>query len=348
METSLVRDAIRALRERLPEGWRVESEAGAGKGRERGADAVATITAPDRRVGKVWIEAKTRVSPKDALLIAGVADLAWAGAVLVVSPFLSKSTRDRLREEKLNWLDLTGNLRLVLRRPGLFIETQGDERRVGGGKGPARTLKGQTAGRVVQAMLTAAPPVGVIELAQRAGTDPGYTSRVLELLDTEALVERERRGPITKVNRARLVRRWAEDAPLAGRGRVESFLDPRGIGALMDKLRGTRLRYAITGSVAAQQWAPIAAPRLAQVYVREGLEKSAEELGLRPAREGANVQLIRPKDLGIVDSARRGNDGLYYAKPLQVVVDLLTSPGRAPSEGEELLEWMSERPDVWA
>ena len=64
-------------------------------------------------------------------------------------------------------------------------------------------------------------------------------------------------------------------------------------------------------------------------------------------RIGANVQFIRPKDLQIIDSAERADDGLIYATPIQVVADLLTSPGRSPSEGEALLEWMIGQDDVW-
>ena len=40
-------------------------------------------------------------------------------------------------------------------------------------------------------------------------------------------------------------------------------------------------------------------------------------------------------------------DELVTASPTQVAVDLLTGPGREPSEGEELLEWMKENEDVW-
>ncbi len=338
------------LRDRLPEGWQVEYESEAKApvwGSRYFFDAITRITAPDQVVGEILVEAKVRFSPRDALLIGTMKDRIGERPVLVISPFLSRNTRARLQEEGLNWLDLTGNLRLAMTKPGLFLESQGAERRVGGGKRAARTIKGERAGRIVRTVLSAPLPIGVTDLAQLAGTDPGYTSRVVALLSSEALIERAGRGPVTAIDKVRLVRRWAEDAPLEGRGRVGTFLEPRGLGVLLDRLRNTEKRYAITGSFAAQRWAPVAAPRLAQIYVRGGLDKSAEELGLRPASEGANVQLIRPKDLTIVDQAEKGDDGLCYARPLQVVLDLLTSPGRGPAEGEELLRWMSERPDAW-
>jgi len=54
---------------------------------------------------------------------------------------------------------------------------------------------------------------------------------------------------------------------------------------------------------------------------------------------GANVLLLEPAD----DSAFEGAtqlDGVWYASPSQVAADLLTSPGRGPNEGEELIEWI--------
>lgn len=347
MDNLLLRDAIKLLRERLPAGWRVERKQPGRPTSIRTTDAAATFTDPNGLKGTLLIEGRARVYPKDVLeLGAGTPKNTDGSHLLVVSPFLSKSTRQALREASLNWLDLTGNVRLVLRRPGLFIETEGAKQRIGGGKGQARTLKGQNAGRVVRALLTADLPIGVVGLAQRAGTDPGYASRVLKLLENEALIERIRRGPVTRVDRAKLAHRWAEDAPLASRARIEAYFEPRGLGALKDKLRGTKLKYAVTGSLAAQQWSPIAAPRLGQVYVSDP-EEAAEALDLRPAGGAVNVQLLRPRDHGILESARKGQDNVYYARPLQVVLDLLAGPGRSPSEGEELLAWMASRPDAW-
>ena len=81
------------------------------------------------------------------------------------------------------------------------------------------------------------------------------------------------------------------------------------------------------------------------MYVRD-LYDAVAELELLPAKDGANVQLIRPKDSEIIESAERADDGLIYASPTQVIADLLTGPGRSPSEAEALLEWMMGQDDV--
>ena len=115
----------------------------------------------------------------------------------------------------------------------------------------------------------------------------------------------------------------------------------------MDRLRLGEVKYALTGSLAAQRLAPSASPRLAQVYVTDDLPKAAAELELKPAESGANVQLILPRDVTVVSTACEADDGLVYVRPVQAAVDLLTSPGRGPAEGEELLRWMSGRHDAW-
>ena len=40
-------------------------------------------------------------------------------------------------------------------------------------------------------------------------------------------------------------------------------------------------------------------------------------------------------------------EGVWYATPSQVAVDLLTSPGRSPQEGEALITWMEANEERW-
>ena len=346
-ETDLISNGLRILEARLPPGWTIASKS-LGESRDSPIDLWVQISAPDGRRAEVAVEAKSRFEPRDALTATSIAStLDDPVSLLVVSPFLSKATRERLQEAGLNWLDLSGNVRLVIDEPGLFVATEGAARRPGTTKRPARSLKGVSAGRVVRALLAAQLPIGVGELAKQADADPGYVSRVLELLNERALVERKKRGPVLEVDRARLMRQWAEEAPLSTRGAVQTYLEPRGLSSLVENLPQTSVPFAITGSLSAQRFAPVAPPRLAQLYVDENPEELVKQLELRAADVGANVQLIRPNDKTILQTAVRAADGLSYVTALQTVADLLTSPGRGPAEGEELLRWMLDREDAW-
>ena len=57
--------------------------------------------------------------------------------------------------------------------------------------------------------------------------------------------------------------------------------------------------------------------------------------------------MISPKDRTILADATLASDGLSYAVPSQVAVDLLTSPGRGPAEADALLAWMATREEAW-
>jgi len=82
----------------------------------------------------------------------------------------------------------------------------------------------------------------------------------------------------------------------------------------------------------------VAPPRLTAIYV-DNPKRAADQLGLRPAERGGNVLLAEPFD-PVVFERTTETDHLAYAALPQVAADLLTSPGRGPSEAEELLEWM--------
>src|SRR5690606_26725455 len=123
-------------------------------------------------------EARARLAPKDVLPLADRL-VEERETPVVVAPFLTENTRARLRERDVGYLDLTGNARIVLPEPGLFIETQGASEDPNREERPARSLRGAKAGRVVRALIELKTPPGVRELAALTKIDAGYVSRVL-------------------------------------------------------------------------------------------------------------------------------------------------------------------------
>lgn len=341
-DINLLREGLRQLQSRLPSGWRVsEPQAAASP-----IDGTAKLTAPDRRVRRIALQAKRRLDPKSVLQVTESAEAArTTGPLVVVAPYLSEATRTRLRERDVSYLDLTGNARVVVAEPGLYIETLGASQDPDRRERPARSLRGPKAGRIVRALIDHRAPPGVRELATLTGTDAGYVSRVLAFLDAEALIVRSARGRLERVDWQALLRRWAAEAPLETRGVTRTYLEPRGLRSLMGHLANSNFRYAITGSTAAARLSPIAPPRLSTIWVDDAAVAAAQ-LGLRVADAGANVLLVEAGD----ESAFEGvvaHEGLCYAAPSLVAADLLTSPGRGPAEGEELLTWMARNEEVW-
>jgi hypothetical protein len=314
-------------------------------------DATLELQAPDGKVATIVVEVKRHLDPVDVPYVAAQLEAlvrsGQSATGIVVAPYLSPTTRARLAEAGIGYADATANFRLAIDQPAVFIETEGarSDPWARNRKRKLRSLKGPAAGRVVRALCDFRPPYRVDQLAERAGIPKSSVARVFAILEREALIVRAPRGPVTDVRWADLIRRWSQDYAFARSNTTRAYLEPRGLPALLGRLKTTSLRYAITGSLAAAQIAPVAAPRLATLYV-DDIDRAAGALALRRAETGANVVLAEPFD-GVAFERTWQREELTYAALPQVAADLLTGPGRGPAEGEELLTWMREHEDAW-
>ncbi|MFC6987102.1 hypothetical protein [Streptomyces cirratus] len=84
------------------------------------------------------------------------------------------------------------------------------------------------------------------------------------------------------------------------------------------------------------------------LYVASWLnvDDAADELGLLPVAEGADVLLLNEPD-SFVRRRSEFVDGVQYVAPSQAALDCLAGPGRMPAEGEALLDFMEAYPDEW-
>ena len=191
------------------------------------------------------------------------------------------------------------------------------------------------------------PPYNVKEIAAATELNPGYVSSLLDALDSEAIVDRSRRGRVEAVDFEALLRRWAEDYDLLKANEARTFITPAGAVTSLSRLAelAPKTRLAVTGSFAASRLAPVAAPVLLAIYTDEA-DLLASSLGLLPADEGANMAMLKPFDPVVYDRATQ-EDGLSYVAPSQAVVDCLAGNGRMPAEGEALLTWMKQNESLW-
>ena len=330
------------LREAFPKGWTTHLD----PARESFADSRLVITAPDGVAAQLVIEVKRRIEPRDIpALLNRQRDHRVAKELLVIAPFISAETQSRLRTAGINYADATGNFRLALTKPAVLIIFTGATRNPWHEPRPLHSLKGAAAGRVVRALCDFRPPYKTLAFAKRAGVSAATASRVITLLDNQGFVERPVRGTVSDVHWRDLLVRWSQDYALISSNEVRSYLAPRGIDTFLRDVASAGLRHAVTGSLAAARLAPIAPPRLAIIYV-DDLHQAAQDFRLRPTESGTNILLAQPYDPVVYDRGQIA-DGITYAAPSQIVVDLLTGPGRGPAEGEELLRWMEEHDDLW-
>lgn len=346
-DNTLLNRGVETLGARLPNGWRLSL--GTPAGSDKPKDAILTIRGPDGATANLLVEAKRSVSPRQAAetaanLVEG-ARKPRAAALLLISDYLSNLSRSKLHAAGINYLDLTGNVRISIDRPALVMQTQGSDRNPAPDRRGVRSLKGAKAARIVRALCDIRPPMGVRQLARLSGTNAGYASRILKLLLSDDVVQKDPSGRIVQSDWQNLIRRWSQDYSLAKTNRAIPCLAPRGIADMVERLATLPVKYALTGSLAIPAEASVATGRLAMCYLDDP-EQVATVLGLRSTETGSNVLLVEPFD-PVVYVRARTEDGLVKVALTQCAVDLLSSGGRGPAEADALLEWMARNENAW-
>ena len=349
-EAEIMRRGAAILAERLPAGWSARLIDPEPDGR---IDGLIEVIAADGRSATLVVEAKRILEGRD---VGGLRDKLERYAQtlpdaqgLVLARYLSPPVRARLAEEELSYIDATGNLRIKISSPGLFLSDRGADRDPWRGPGrPRGTLKGAPAARIVRAIADFAGPWTLRELVDVAKVSTGAAYRVVDYLEREGMAIRQPDGRVAVPDWVRLLRRWSDDYGFVRNSRIKRWIAPRGLSELVKRIADAEgpPRYAVSGTLAAAEWAAYAPARLAMIYVAD-TDKAADLWGLRPADAGANVMLAEPQFEVVFERSLTNQEGLEVAAPTQVAVDLMTGPGRSPSEAEELLNWMKRNEQAW-
>ena len=354
-ESDFISQAERLLADSLGRGWLVRrlDKPSREPGGPRPA-AILTVAAPDGRTAQQVVEVKQSVFPRDvSSWLRALKPVSPDSSYLLVSRFLSPRTRSLLEDAGVNYIDMTGNMLVRIERPSVLVLRQGAAKDPAPPEGPARSLRGAKAARVVRALCDYREPVTSRSVAARANVTSGYVSKLIALLERDALVEREGRGPVQPITRvlcADLIRRWSADYRLLESNSARLFLAPQGVPAFLKDLaswssRTPGGRFAVTGSFAAAERAPIAPPSLLACYVDAPIAV-AERTGLVQATSTGNVYLCEALDPVVFERTWAQGETVYAALS-HVAADCLTGPDRMPAEGDALLEWMRANEESW-
>jgi len=351
----VLRKCEQLLRATMPAGWSLVRSDELPIAPTR-ADALYNVTDPTGSAATLVVEAKRVVERRDLGRIQQqlgeyIAQLTRPARGLLVARYLPPVVRAELERLDLDYVDSTGNMRLALDRPAIFVSIRATDKDPWRQPGrPRGTLKGEPAARVVRTLLDYSGPLFISDILKLSGASTGPTYRVRDHLLEEGLLERiDGNGAYRVPDWKKLLREWAADYATLEVNTTRSFIAPRGIASLrIAASNSAGFRYAATGSTAAAEWAPYAPEKSAFLYV-DDIDRAAESLGLRPTDAGQNVILIEPKKANsiVFANSRRARDGVVLAAPSQVAVDLLNGPGRNPGEGEVLIEWMTENEREW-
>jgi hypothetical protein len=326
----VLRQAVEQIQRCLPSHW---STSVATKTNDV-ADARLTIKTPAGASAALAIGARRQLDPRLVDEVTGALKTAAADAFVVIAPFLGARTRERLAHAGVGYVDLAGNMRLVLDRPTVFLATRGEERSPWAAPRDSRSLHAAKASRLVRALCDGTPPFGVRALASAIGTDPGYVSRLFDLFHREELCERTLRGPVVEVHVARLIRRWAQDYRFSSLHRMVPVAHPHGVPGALAALRDGGVPYALTARAGAAALLGTALPGTVAAYV-DNPERVAAAIGATSA-PSPNLVLIDPFDRFVFDGVWEAA-GLRYAARAQIIADLLDSPPPAASQAATLL-----------
>jgi hypothetical protein len=354
-EDEIVDRGMALLRDLLPSKWQVRREPD-DQPRDGLSDIVLDISGP-QGMARTVVEVRRSFAPRDVRAVARQAHLlrriAGSVPIMVMAPWLSDRSRTMLADAGVDYLDLTGNIRLTTDDPTIFIDRQSNA------PGPRRpqstpSLRGVKAGRVARLLADVRPPYGVVELAKHAGVTPGYVSRLLEELEREDLIERTRQGGVSQVRWRELLEQRAMSYDVFTTNRIERFVCPNGPAHALEVAGDPVVNdvgMALTGSFAAERIVAVASPALLLIFARSRPDALIEHAQLLPAETGANVAVATPGDPLAMQSRWPAMPtpppGIPLVAASQIVLDCLTGSGRMPQEGQALLDWMDEDEGRW-
>jgi Transcriptional regulator, AbiEi antitoxin, Type IV TA system len=359
-EGEILAAALDQVRTRLPGGWELDPQAP--DGALFGPDAVVALNPPNGSGALLVVDVKRSIVTRELQPVVDQLQTFAAAAAqrdrkkpapvtpMVVARYLSPPLQGWLAQRNVPYADATGNLRIALDRPAIFVRDVGATNDPWRGPGrPKGNLTGEAPARVVRALADFRPPYSVPKVIELSGASSGATYRVVAFLEDQALLVRSAGGPIENVPWRPILDRWAKDYGFIRTNAVQNYLAPRGLGDLMASLATLppedELQYAVTGTLAAQRWAAYAPPRNAMIYAARP-SILASRLGLREVDAGANV-LLAKNAYKVVFDRTDSFENVTIAAASQVAVDLMTGPGRNPAEAEALLDWMEANEDVW-
>lgn len=348
-ERNLAIEAVRILESRLPPRWKVEAQPITNPNQDW--DLVVKSEAGNAQ-NSLLMETRQNFAPRDVAELTGGFVRRLRGRtshvpILLVAPYISPRARELLTDNDINYLDLTGNVRITLEYPGLFVVTEGAQSDPAPAPRGSRGLRGAKVGAVVRTLIDSRPPYTGAQIARASSVNEGYVSRILDALIDEGLITRPRSGPVLDADWAALLRHRAAALKLFRNTGTFRFVARNGAQQLLASIANLdpEEQPVITGSFAAVRLAPVAAPTQLVLYTMNP-RLLASRLPLLEVESGADTVLIRPEN-SVAMSRAKIEDGLRYAAPSQVAIDCLAGSGRMPAEGEAVIDWMAANEDRW-
>jgi hypothetical protein len=334
-------EALRSLFDDVPsvDIERIDIEANG----DRGIDILARVKAfgrPHLLACEVKMSGQPRYVRSAVLQLQHAMKMAPEDAIPVfIAPFLSLESQALCREEKIGYLDLEGNCRLVF--DGVFIERQVPTRPSIERRELKSIFKPKSA-QVLRVMLrNPSHSWRVADLAKTADVSLGHVSNV-----RAALVDRDWASvgndglSLTRPDAVLDAWRDAYEPPAGDRQTFYTTLHGNAFNQAAREAIGTSRAEgrAILASFSAAQWqAPYARVGSQFLYAdAHGLKRVQEALKLSSAVKGENVIVTILTDEGPLLDAVEPSPGLFCTSPAQTYLDLAAAGDRGREAADHL------------
>lgn len=284
----------------------------------------------------------TMLKIKDALnSVASVSSEASQRVKMLFADFVSPKYAEELKAIGVNYVDTTGNLSLLIPESGVYLDVrrvnENPYREVGR---PLKSLSGEPSALVVRGLLDLSTPVKAADLIRETGVSRASAYRTLDYLEGQALITRSAPGVVDGVVIGDLIREVSQWFAFGETGSTYQYIAPRGLEVVIDRLRGAKSKYALTGSAAASKFTSIAPTVFLSIYATDA-DALAEEAGLQRVPSGGDVFINIPQ-WDLVFQRTQNLEGLTLTATAQIAIDLVNGPGRDPQLGEAIIEWIEK------
>lgn len=256
---------------------------------------------------------------------------------ILIAPFISPRAAEICAEEKIGFIDLSGNCHISFGQ--IYIEKKGQPNSFAE-KRELRSLYSPKAERLLRVLLTN-PHVEwkLQQLAKEAKVSIGQASKVKNLLRDREWID-SGKGGLQLVKPIEILYEWAAtyDSKRNESHDFYSFKSASEIEAELAGLCAERgISYALTGFSGAIRLAPAVRYKRVTAYIDAPLEDITSLLGLKEVTSGSNVSLIKPYDQGVFYGDRQVNE-IWIASPIQIYLDLIGIKGRGEEAAQAILD----------
>lgn len=256
---------------------------------------------------------------------------------VVAAPYITMEGAALCKQEKVGYFDLAGNCRLVF--GSYYIERSGHPNPVRAHRVTATPSLYAPKGERILRVLFADPQRSwkVVPLADRARVSLGTvsTTRTL-LLEREWAMETSEGIQLTQPEK--LLIDWAA-VWVRRREHPTHYFTLTPLAEIERQMaafaREQKRSFALTGTAGAWRLAPMTKYVRTQAYWEGDPAELAQNLGLKSAGSGANVQILLPRDAGVFFD-HEDFDGVPVVAPLQIYLDLQREPARGQEAADQL------------